>query len=202
MNKKELIKRLSENKFSKNIISAFKQVKREDFIPEAMINYAYEDTALSIGYGQTISQPYTIAFMLNLLELKAHQKILEVGSGSGYVLALINQISKNSEIIGIERVYELAKKSVRVLNKYKNIRVISGNALSLIEELGNFDRILASASAGKIPEQLINSLKINGILVIPVRNSIFQIKKTSKGLIKKEFYGFVFVPLVDEGRKG
>ena len=98
MKKKDLIQQLKNQKFPKKIIKAFKKVDRSKFISKKQKKYSYYNIALPIGKGQTISQPYTIAFMLTLLKLKNNQKILEVGTGSGYVLALINEISKDSEI--------------------------------------------------------------------------------------------------------
>src|SRR3989344_8725032 len=97
-----LIKVLKEKGFSGNIISAFEKVKRESFIPEQFSAYAYDDMALALDDGSTISQPSTIAFMLNLLDLKQNQKILEIGSGSGYALSLISNIIKNGEVYGME----------------------------------------------------------------------------------------------------
>lgn len=200
MNKSELINDLKNQGFSENIIKSFEKIKREDFIPKELKNFAYENQPLPLGIGTTISQPYTIAFMLDLLELKDNQKILEIGSGSGYVLALLNEISKNSEIYGIERIRELTKKSKKVLKKNKNIQIIYKNGSDGLKEKSPFDRILISASSDKIPENLFSQLKDNGILVCPVRNSIFQIKKQKGKTIKKEFPGFVFVPLVENGK--
>ncbi len=198
MNKQGLLNELRKEGFSEEIIEAFDKVKREDFISKELKDSAYENNPLPIGFGATISQPYTIAFMLNLLELKNNLEILEVGSGSGYVLALINELSKNSEIYGVERIKELAKSSERILKKYENIKILHGDGTRGLKEKSPFDRILASASADKIPEELVFQLKENGIMVIPVRNSIFQIKKQGGKITKKEHHGFVFVPLVEE----
>lgn len=197
MNKKELIESLRHHGFSERIIRAFKETDRENFIPEKEKKYAYEDTALPIGYMQTISQPYTIAFMLNLLELKDEQKILEVGSGSGYVLALISEISKNGKIFGIERIKELAENSRKKLKKYRNIKIIHGSGFRGLKEEAPFDRILVSASAESIPKNLIRQLKDKGILVIPVRESILKITKGKKNKIE-EYHGFRFVPLIEK----
>ena len=165
---------------------------------EEMKEYAYEDQAFPIGYGQTISQPYTIAFMLNLLELeKKGLNILEIGSGSGYVLALINEICENCQLTGIEKVKELADRSWKILKNKKNIRIICKNGFRGLP--GNkFDRILVSASAAKVPKHLFDQLSEHGVLVCPVRNSIFQFKKLNNKIIKKEFYGFIFVPLIQD----
>lgn len=195
--KQQLLNSLKQQGFSSKIINSFDKVKREDFIPINLKQYAYENEPLPIGKGQTISQPYTIAFMLKLLELKDNQKILEIGSGSGYVLTLINNTSKNSKIFGIERIKELADKSKQILKNYRNIKIINANGSKGLKQQAPFDRILTSASADKIPEHLYYQLNNNGILVCPVQNSIFQIKKTNSKIKKKEFYGFVFVPLVE-----
>ena len=197
MNKEQLLESLKMHGFSEEIVNAFSKVKRENFIPEDEIGFAYYDEPLPIGYGQTISQPYTIAFMLNLLELKDEQKILEIGSGSGYVLALINQLGRNLKIYGVECIGELVKKSKSILKNHSNIKIIYGSGFKGLKKYAPYDRILISASANEIPQDLIKQLKNNGVLVIPVKNSIFQIKKTKKKIIKKEFPGFVFVPLIE-----
>ncbi|MDP2926333.1 MAG: protein-L-isoaspartate(D-aspartate) O-methyltransferase [Nanoarchaeota archaeon] len=197
MDKKQLLEELKSEGFSEDIIKAFEQVKREDFVPENLKEFSYIDEPLSIGKGQTISQPYTIAFMLNLLELKDNLKILEIGSGSGYVLALINELSKNSKIYGIERIKELAEISREVL-KNKNTEIVHGDGSKGLKQHALYDRILVSAAADKIPKKLLEQLNYNGILVIPVRNSIISIKKLYRENKIKEYPGFVFVPLIEE----
>jgi protein-L-isoaspartate(D-aspartate) O-methyltransferase len=203
MNKEQLIESLRKNGFSKPVLDAFEKVKREDFIPEDWRESAYDDNPIPIGFGATISQPYTIAFMLDLLELdkldkKPESKILEIGSGSGYVLALIDEICKNCGITGLERIGKLAERSRGVLEGNKNIKIIHGSNIKNIANKEGFDRILVSASAEKEPREIIEKLKDNGILVIPIRDSIFQFKKENGKISEKEFYGFVFVPLVEE----
>ena len=173
MNKRELIEELRSEGFSEKILDAFEIVKREDFIARDMEKFAYENEPLPIGEGQTISQPYTIAFMLDLLELKDNLKILEVGSGSGYVLALIYEISKKSEIYGIERIRSLAEKSRQVLSGLKNIKVYHMDGINGLIEKAPFDRILVSASAKNIPDELVNQL----------RDIFIFSKSSSEGLI-------------------
>jgi len=198
MNKQQLLEALRIRGFSKEIINAFLKVKREDFIPSELRSSAYEDIALPIGKGQTISQPYTIAIMLSLLDLKSveKQRILEVGSGCGYVLALISEIvGKKGRIYGIEIVRELWEKSIKNLRGYKNIKVYYGSgeeylrekyATSIKVQKGSppsvlrgenvretsgsfaFDRIIISAGCEKIPDALKEQLKENGIIVAPV----------------------------------
>ena len=209
MDKKQLLMKLKSDNFNEKIINAFEKVKRENFIPSNLKSLAYEDEALPLEKGATISQPYTIAFMLNLLELKSdyayasrdterksNSKILEIGSGSGYVLALLAEISKNSEIYGVEIISSLADKSIKLLSNYRNIKIFNKDGFNGLQENAPFDRILASASAQKIPSHLFKQLKNKGIIVCPVKNSIFQIKKINNRIKSKEFPGFVFVPLV------
>lgn len=197
MDKQELLDELWEEGFSEKILNAFSKVSREDFIPEDLKEMAYENEPLSIGKGQTISQPYTIAFMLDLLELTDNLKIIEIGSGSGYVLALLNEISKDSKIFGIERIKELFENSKKILKDKKNINIINVDGSKGYELEKPYDRIIVSASADEIPKKLIDQLDDNGILVIPVGNSIFQIRKINGKIVKKEHEGFVFVPLIE-----
>ena len=197
MKKKELIKSLKAQNFCPEIIEAFKKVKRENFMPENLQYLAYEDIALPLESGATISQPYTIAFMLDLLELKQskNQKILEIGSGSGYLLALISTIIGKGKIYGIEIIDSLAKKSKEILKKDKKILIYNMDGSNGLPDKAPFDRIIVSASADKIPEHLYNQLKDSGVLVAPVRGSIFKIKKENSKIRIQEFPGFVFVPL-------
>jgi len=198
MEKEKLIRYLKACRFPEKILNAFKKVQREDFIPQSFRELAYKDQPLPIGHGQTISQPYTIAFMLNLLELKDNQKILEVGSGSGYVLALISEISKNSKIFGKERIEYLVRKSKQVLKNKKNIKIIHGDGSKGLQKEKPFDRILVSASSRTIPKKLVEQLKVGGILVIPVGTSILQLKKHKNKEEIREFPGFIFVPLIED----
>jgi len=197
MNKQELIDYLKDNGFSNEIVNAFNKVKREDFVLEVFKEQAYENQPLSLEGGATISQPYTIAFMLKLMELDKldkKSKILEIGSGSGYVLALIDEIAKNNEIIGIERLEKLVIKSSRLLKNKKNIQIIYGDGSRRFGK-EKFDRILISACCLKVPEYIYPQLNDKGIIVASVQNSIYQIKKIDKKITKKEYVGFSFVPL-------
>ena len=196
MNKQDLIKHLRNQSFPDNIIKAFENVDRSKFIPE-LKSQSYEDVALPIGFGQTISQPYTIAFMLMLLNIKDGQRILEVGSGSGYVLELLSNLNPNGEIIGAEIVKELAEKSRPLLKNKKNIEIISGNGLKEIKKLEEFDRIIVSAASTNIPQKLLQKLKFSGVLVAPVKNSIIIIEKNYGENKVREYHGFSFVPLIE-----
>jgi protein-L-isoaspartate(D-aspartate) O-methyltransferase len=197
MNKQELLESLKKRGFSDKITNAFEKVDRGKFIPEKYAKHSYEDIALPTIDKQTISQPYTIAFMLKILNPKDKQKILEIGSGSGYVLALLSEMCPNSKIFGIERIKKLIKYSSKRLSNYKNIKIIHKNGAQGLYEKSPFDRILVSASAEEIPLKLIEQLNDQGILVIPVGNSIIKIKKSNKKTYTEKYYGFSFVPLIE-----
>lgn len=203
MIKDNLLSGLKQKGFSEEIINAFAKVRREDFVPENLAPYSYEDIPLPIEVGSTISQPSTVAFMLNLLELKQGQKILEIGSGSGYTLALMSEIIKDGKIYGIELLERLAIKSKNLLAKDSNIEVINRSGLQGLPEFAPYDRILVSASCPNKDSlaPFLEQLKDLGILVAAVHQSIFQIKKENSVLTEKEFPGFVFVPLVKENKE-
>lgn len=195
MNKKQLLKKLADSGIEKNIIYAFDKVEREKFVPENLQKYAYEDIALPIGHGQTISQPYTIAFMLSLLDYKPKHKILEVGSGSGYVLSLLNAMGYNNQIYGTEIIEDLYERSTQRLETHKNIKIHKAKeTLGLPEQ--SFDRILVSAAAEEIPETLVKQLKNDGVMVCPIQNSIMKITKFNGDIKTETHQGFVFVRLV------
>lgn len=196
MDKKELLERLKEKNASRKILKAFEGVKREDFIPLDYQRYAYEDAALPIGREQTISQPSTVSFMLSLLEPENNQKILEVGIGSGYVLALLDEMTKNSKIYGTERIHRLADLAATRLKGRKNIQIFHTPNFIGLEEKSPFDRILVSASAPELPKTLVGQLAENGILVCPVGGTIIRAQKKDDKLEKKEYPGFAFVPLI------
>lgn len=187
---------------SPQIIEAFENIDRKYFIPEGFEEHHYIDRPLPIGKEQTISQPSTVAFMLEQLEPKRGEKILDIGSGSGWTTALLCHIvGKEGSVLGLERVDDLVEQgrtNLAKLNLGPHCKIEkAGPQLGKSGE--TFDKILVSASAEEIPEELFAQLKIGGILVIPVRNSIFRFKKLSESKVEaKEFPGFVFVPLIHE----
>lgn len=198
MKKEFLLNSLRQRGFSKKIVGAFEKVDRSEFVPSAYFQESYLDKPLPIGHEQTISQPYTIAFMLELLQIKDRQKILEVGSGSGYVLALLSELNSNGKVFGAERIKELVEDSREKLKRYKNIKVIHSDGSRGLGAEALFDRILVSASAKEIPQKLVEQLKVGGVLVVPVKQSIIKIQKLIKNKNKiEEFPGFVFVPLIE-----
>ena len=206
MDKQGLLKRLKAFGFSKKILDAFSEVRREDFIPGELEKEVYEDTALPIGQGQTISQPYTIAIMLSELDLKKSQNVLEVGSGSGYVLAMISKIiGDKGKVAGIEVIKELSTKSKVALDlgEYKNIEVYHRNGSGGLPEKAPFDRILISAACREIPQKLLDQLKDKGILLTPkgprFEQALVVIQRQGNEFKTiKEIPGFIFVPFIEE----
>lgn len=184
---------------SNNIIEAFKNIDRIDFVLDPNVSDVYEDYPLHIGYNQTISQPRTVAMMMEMLEPQEGQKVLDIGSGSGWTTALLSFIvGDTGSVLGMERITDLVRFGNLNLEKYKfkNTTIIQAREkLGIVGE--KFDRILVSAAANKFPTELTEQLKVGGKLVIPVGNSIYEINKRENGDIESiEHYGFTFVPLI------
>ncbi len=150
------------------ILKAMSTVPRELFVPENQRNLAYEDYPLSIGYGQTISQPHIVAFMTETLQLKASDKILEIGTGSGYQAAILAEICQ--EVYSLEIIEELANEAKNRLKNlgYQNIHIRNGDGYNGWESEALFDAIIVTAAPETIPQNLIKQLKIGGKLIIPV----------------------------------
>jgi len=216
----KLVDSLIKNGWLKNplIIRAFREIKRVDFLPKNLGCYkkisgesqslrelANLNEALPIGWGQTISQPLVVAFMLELLKPLPGDKILDIGSGSGWTTALLAFIAgKEGRVIAIERIPELVDFGRKNVSKYsflknKKLEFVLGNGSKGYPKEAPYDKILSSAMAqDKIPAAWKNQLKIGGRIVAPVNSSIFLfIKKSDKDFDKKEFPGFAFVPLIE-----
>ena len=199
----ELVNHLISIKYlqSKSLINAFRKIDRKDFLEPNEKKYAYLDSALGIGFNQTISQPLVVAFMLELLDLKKNQKIMDIGTGSGYTTALISEALGGTEnVIGLEKIPQLVIRGNENLKKYfpNHDQTIKLAKKTLGLNGKTFDRILVSAAAKKIPLALAKQLKENGKLVIPVKNSIFLMEKNGEQTNQKEYFGFSFVPLIEE----
>ena len=201
MNQKELIKHLIASNVlkSESILSAFENINRADFVLEEHSHEAYEDHPLPIGFGQTISQPTTVAFMLELLQPKQSDKILDVGTGSGWTTTLLAKIvGPRGKVFGVEIIPELVELGKKNLLKYKflNAKIFqAGEKLGLPGE-APFDKILVSAAGENLPEDLVAQLKVGGRMVLPIKNSIWKIDKISETeTSNEEFPGFAFVPL-------
>ncbi|MEK7086802.1 MAG: protein-L-isoaspartate(D-aspartate) O-methyltransferase [Patescibacteria group bacterium] len=203
--KENLIGELVKNGYLKTpvIIEAFQKIDRKDFIREETMAEAYGNYPLPIGRGQTISQPLTVAFMLELLEPKAGEKILDVGAGSGWQTALLAQIvGESGKIIAIERIPELkifAEENIAKYEHLKNTQIILSDGSQGHELEMPYDKIVAAATANEIPLTWKEQLKIGGRIVAPVGQSIFVLDKTGQNQFsQKQFFGFSFVPLIKE----
>lgn len=197
---KELIQHLKEDGIKdKAVLSAIKKVPRENFVPDYLKSRAYEDVALSVGYGATISQPYTVAFMLQALELKKGDKVLEIGTASGWNAALISTIvGSKGKVFTTEIIPELVKKAKEKLKNFKNIKVVLTDGSRGLNEHSPFDKIIITAACPDVPKELISQLKQNGILIAPIGSLTSQemVKLTkAKKIIKENLGEFVFVPL-------
>ncbi len=186
------------------VIKAIGEVERHRFVPKAMRHHSYRDVALPIGYGQTISQPYTVAYMTQALELKQNSKVLEIGTGSGYQAALLFNMGMN--VYSIERQFEIYDRTRRLLDEL-GIRVNTkcGDGTIGWDEFAPYDGIIVTAGSPSVPESLKKQLAINGRLVIPVGSKNSQILKIITKLDNEEFSirdvpEFSFVPLI--GREG
>lgn len=178
----------------------FLKINRADFAPENLKNYAYEDNALPIGQGQTISQPTTVAFMLELLDVKTGNKILDIGAGSGWVSALLADLSGQSGRVYAFEINKTVGKFGRENIKksvIKNVNYFIEDASKRWEEFAPYDRIYAGAGFDEIPEELKNLLKPGGILMAPTQDgNIRRIIKKEDGFSEEIFPGFVFVPFI------
>lgn len=186
------------------VIAAMKKVPRHLFVEEALQSQAYNDRPLPIGEKQTISQPYMVALMTEALEFRGNDRVLEIGSGSGYQTAILAEIAQ--EIFSVERIRPLAIRARKLLYDlgYFNVEIKIFDGTFGWSEKGPFDAIIVTAGSPNIPQPLYDQLSEGGRLVIPVGNSdvqdLFRITKTEKGMKKEDLGGCRFVKLI--GRYG
>ncbi len=188
----------------KNIINAMRTVPRHLFVNDDLQSEAYNDGPLPIGFDQTISQPYIVAFMTEVLKVEQRHSVLEIGTGCGYQSAILSLLAKH--VISLERIKELAKSAQYRLKKlgYTNVDVINANGWNGYKQNAPYDRIIVTAGAKTIPKPLINQLANGGIMVIPVGKIMFSqtlriISKDSNGNVNKEISLPVrFVQLVNK----
>lgn len=186
------------------IIRAIEKVPRHFFLDSAFDEIAYQDQALQIGEGQTISQPYTVAFQTQLLDIEEGDKVLEIGLGSGYQACILAEVG--AQVYSIERIEKLYEKAFKLLPLMGySINMFLGDGTLGLTEFAPFDKIIVTAAAPDILQKLIGQLKIGGIMVVPIGNRqtqiMYQVTKISeKELNKKAFDSFRFVPLV--GKEG
>jgi len=193
---------LSRNVKDERVTQALLKIPRHLFVPEFYRKYAYHDTPLVIGEGQTISQPYIVAFMSELLEIQPTDRILEIGTGSGYQTAVCAELA--SEVYTIERIEGLSQKAEAVLESlgYRNIHFFVGDGTKGIPEYAPFDKIIVTAFATEIYPVWVEELKEGGIIVLPLgedfRQTLVRGRKRN-GSLKLEKHGsVVFVPLIED----
>jgi protein-L-isoaspartate(D-aspartate) O-methyltransferase len=184
------------------VMQAMGKVPRETFVSPEFHGQAYADAPLPIGQGQTISQPYMVATMLEALEVAPSDRVLEVGSGTGYEAAILGELA--AEVWTIERHPELAERAQQILGSmgYSNVHVVLGDGSVGLAERAPFDRILVAAGAPQVPEALTAQLSVAGILVVPVGSRTEQhldvVRRTSEGTTASSRVLCSFVPLVGE----
>jgi len=206
--RRKLISKLKKEGYIKTgkIEQAFFEIPREKFIPENLYYSAYADNPLEIGYGQTISAPHMVAIMCEELNLKVGQKILEIGSGSGYHAAIVSKIiGKEGQVYSIERISSLANCAKKNLMKSEinNVDIIIGDGSKGFKEKAPYDRIYVTCAAPKIPSILIEQLKDPGKMIVPVGNvicSLNSLEKHDGKIIVNNLGGCAFVPMI--GKNG
>lgn len=184
------------------VLAAMAEVPREEFVPADLREAAYDDCALAIGLGQTISQPYTVAYMCQASELRGDEHVLEVGTGSGYGAAVLGRLARR--VTTIERRPELAAEARRRLESlgYDNVRVVVGDGTLGVPEEAPFDAIVVTAGAETLPEALVGQLRPNGRIVIPIDadgrgQTMYRLTFDDRGQLRRENLGeFAFVPLI------
>lgn len=194
-----MVSRLEQKGISSgSVLQAMLKVPRHIFVSDALCYRAYDDTSLPIGFGQTISTPSVVASMVQSLRLTGDERVLEIGSGSGYQAAVLGELS--GQVTGMERIPELAERSRGVIFslKYSNIKIINSDDFNSVE--GNFDRIIVAAGVKIFPVELLDKLEPGGILVIPVddsnNNHIIKrfVKKNNDDYFEEEIGRANFVP--------
>lgn len=184
------------------VLKAMLKVKRHLFVPQNLRDSAYGDFPLPIGEGQTISQPYIVALMTEILDLKPEDKVLEIGTGSGYQAAILAEIAK--EVYTIEILPKLAERAEKLLKDlgYKNIKVKCGDGYLGWEEFSPFDKIIVTCAPDHIPQPLIDQLKDGGRMVIPVGGRFYQelvlVEKREGKIERKGIIPVLFVPMIRE----
>jgi protein-L-isoaspartate(D-aspartate) O-methyltransferase len=184
------------------VLRAMRKVPRHSFVPEASPAQAYGDWPLRIGHGQTISQPYIVAYMAEAADISAPDRVLEIGTGSGYGAAVLAELA--SEVYTVEIVPELAERARTVLDRlgYENVEVRTGNGWLGWPEHAPYDAVVVTAAPDEVPPNLVTQLKVGGTLVVPV-GDFFQmlrvLRKTPRGMVEEASLPVRFVPMVRIG---
>jgi len=183
------------------VLEALLKVDRHLFVPEDQRKWAYQDHPLPIGYGQTISQPYIVGLMTELLQLDPQDKVLEIGTGSGYQAAVLGELVK--DVYTIEIVPELAQASAKTLKSlgYSNVHVRQGDGYQGWPQEMPFDAVIVTAAPPEVPQELIDQLRVGGKMVVPVgalSQDLYLLTKTVEGIVEKNVLPVRFVPMVRE----
>jgi len=201
--RQSLLNSLDREIADNRVVDAMRRVPREAFVPQEQYHAAYDDRPLSIGFGQTISQPFIVALMVQALELRGDEKVLELGTGSGYEAAILAELAQ--KVVTVECIPELAESAKQVLDKlgYSNIEVhVAGRTLGWPEG-APYDAIVVSAGAPTVPQVLVEQLTWSGRLVIPVgsrwQQELLRVTKLKKRNEIENLGGCYFVPLIGEG---
>ena len=201
--RKSLVEELKNKGISdENVLNAINTVPRHVFLDSSFLDFAYQDKAFPIGSGQTISQPFTVAFQSSLLEIKKNMKVLEIGTGSGYQACVLAEMG--AKVFSIERQRKLYSKTKAFLAEFPyRIKMFLGDGNKGLPTYGPFDRIIITAAAPEIPQALIDQLKVGGMMVIPLSENencqtMLRLTKQEDGSMKRETYGdFRFVPMLE-----
>lgn len=185
------------------VLAAIERVPRHRFVAEDQRAAAYEDYPLSIGHGQTISQPYIVAFMTQALQVGSGDKVLEIGTGSGYQAAVLGELA--DQVYTIEIVEPLARSSEALLKElgYRNVHVRAGNGYAGWPDEAPFDRIMVTAAPDEVPQALIDQLKVGGLMAIPVGTGIQELRimrKTATGMEVLQTLPVRFVPMTGKDK--
>ena len=193
---KEMIKIIKtyDESISDRVLWAVQQVPRHKFIKEK--GGGYLDTPLDIGYGQTISQPFIVAYMTDKLDIRPLHKVLEIGTGSGYQAAILAEMAY--DIYSVERIFKLSQRTQKILEKlgYGHIQLKVGDGYKGWKENAPYDRIIVTAMSQEIPQGLVDQLNVGGKMIIPHRGKLKLITKTKTSYDQESLIGVVFVPLV------
>ena len=189
----EIIKTYDKS-ISDRTLWAVQQVPRHKFIKEKTDGYS--DTPLQIGFGQTISQPFIVAYMTDKLDIRPLHKVLEIGTGSGYQAAILAEMAY--DIYSVERIFKLSQRTEKLLRElgYRNIKLKVGDGYNGWKENAPYDRIIVTAMSQEIPQGLVDQLEVGGKMIIPYRGKLELITKTKTSYDIESLIGVVFVPLV------
>ena len=204
--RKKLVEELANKGISdKKVLDAMSEVPRHFFLDKAFLNQAYSNVAFQIGAGQTISQPYTVAYQTQLLKLSAGEKVLEIGTGSGFQTAILCALK--TKVYSIERQRELHLSAKRILDKLSyNPKLKYGDGFKGWDAYAPFDKVIITCGAPYVPEELMNQLKVGGLMVIPVglgdNQKMLRLTKKEDGTYSEEVFGdFSFVPMLKDTNK-